>query len=205
MTDMLFRTIGDHEELGTDTSKSMIDTPAICDISSEVVDATHWVRQALMDLCHLPSLRFNEEAAFPSAALEDRSTSIAYFRPSKGLDPRRLQRVLDFIDDHLEDNITIGTLAETACLSPFHFARAFKATAGMPPHQYVSARRVQFAKMLLAKGEQRLVDIALACGFSSQANFSRAFRQATSMAPGQFRAASAAAASAYLAPRRLTR
>ncbi|MHB8885088.1 MAG: helix-turn-helix transcriptional regulator [Methylovirgula sp.] len=198
MTDMLFRAIQDHEELGTDTSKSMIDTPAICDISSEVVDATHWLRQAQMDLCHLQSFHFDEKAAFPGAALEDRPTSLAFFRPSKGLDPRRLQRVLDFIDDHLEDHITIGILAETACLSPFHFARAFKAAAGVPPHQYLSERRVQFAKALLVKGELRLVDIALACGFSSQANFSRAFRQATGMAPGQFRAASAAARPALI-------
>jgi AraC family transcriptional regulator len=109
----------------------------------------------------------------------------------EGLDGRRLSRVLDYIEANLEGNLTLDELASIACLSRFHFARAFKAAIGQPPHQFVSAKRLQRAKDLLTRGDRSLVDIALALNFSSQANFSRAFRQMTGRAPGQFRRASA--------------
>jgi AraC family transcriptional regulator len=104
-----------------------------------------------------------------------------------GLDQRRLSRVLDFIEANLEDQLTIDRLAQVACLSRFHFARAFKAATGQPPHRYVSDRRLQRAKALLSRSEQPSADIALALGFSCQANFIRAFRDATGRTPGQYR------------------
>ncbi|WP_163583549.1 helix-turn-helix transcriptional regulator, partial [Klebsiella pneumoniae] len=55
------------------------------------------------------------------------------------------------------------------------------------PHRYVAARRLERAKALLIQGDRPLVDIALALGFSSQANFNRAFKQAAGVAPGQYR------------------
>jgi AraC family transcriptional regulator len=109
---------------------------------------------------------------------------------TKGLDHRRLRRVLEFIDAHLEDDITVGRLASIACLSQFHFARVFRTATGKSPHQHLSEKRLELAKSLLSQGSPSLVDIALACTFSSQANFSRAFRRATGMTPGQYRAAS---------------
>jgi AraC family transcriptional regulator len=105
---------------------------------------------------------------------------------SNGLDRRRLARVLDFIEANLEDQLTIDRLAQVACLSRFHFARAFKAATGQPPHRYVSERRLQRAKALLAEGDRPVADIALALGFSCQANFIRAFRDATGRTPGQY-------------------
>jgi AraC family transcriptional regulator len=72
-------------------------------------------------------------------------------------------------------------------LSRFHFARAFKAAVGQSPHQYVSTHRLERAKELLTRGEQPVLDIAIAVNFSSQANFTRAFRQCTGMTPGQYR------------------
>jgi AraC family transcriptional regulator len=78
-------------------------------------------------------------------------------------------------------------MASIACLSRYHFARAFKQAVGKPPHRYVSARRLDRAKALLIQGERSLVDIALSLSFSDQASFTRAFRQATGQAPGQFR------------------
>jgi AraC family transcriptional regulator len=105
----------------------------------------------------------------------------------KGLDRRRLSRVLDYIEANLEGDLTVGHLASIACLSRFHFARAFKAALGRCPHEYVSAKRLERAKALLIEGDQSLVDIALALNFSCQANFTRAFRQATGQTPGQYR------------------
>jgi AraC family transcriptional regulator len=103
------------------------------------------------------------------------------------LDRRRLFRVLDHIDRHLECDVTLDSLASIACLSRFHFARAFKQAVGQSPLRYVIAQRLERAKLLLIDGETPLVEIALALQFSSQANFSRAFKQSTGMAPGQYR------------------
>jgi AraC family transcriptional regulator len=61
---------------------------------------------------------------------------------------------------------------------------------GQSPHQYVSAKRLELAKELLIRGDRSLEEIALGLNFSSQANFSRAFRQVTGWAPGQFRRSS---------------
>jgi transcriptional regulator GlxA family with amidase domain len=109
------------------------------------------------------------------------------------LDRRRLFRVLDHIDRHLECDLTLDSLASVACLSRFHFARAFKQAVGQSPLRYVIARRLERAKVLLIEGETPLVEIALALRFSGQANFSRAFRQSTGMAPGQYRREATAA------------
>jgi AraC family transcriptional regulator len=105
----------------------------------------------------------------------------------EGLDRRRLSRVLDYIEVNLEGDLTVDRLASIACLSRFHFARAFKAAVGRSPHRYVSARRLDRAKALLIHGDHSLVDIALTLKFSCQANFTRAFRQVTGQTPGQYR------------------
>jgi AraC family transcriptional regulator len=105
----------------------------------------------------------------------------------KGLDRGRLGRVLDYIEANLEGDLAIEHLASVACLSRFHFARAFKAAVGRPLHRYVSARRLEHAKTLLVRDDRPLVDIALALHFSCQANFTRAFAQATGQTPGRYR------------------
>jgi AraC family transcriptional regulator len=105
----------------------------------------------------------------------------------EGLDRRRLFRVLDCIEANLEGDLTLDHLASIACLSRFHFARAFKAVLGKTPHQYVTAKRIERAKALLIRGDQTLVAVALALNFSSQANFTRAFRRLTGQTPGQYR------------------
>lgn len=107
--------------------------------------------------------------------------------PSAGLDPRRLSRVLGYVEDNLEGDLTIDRLASVACLSRFHFVRSFKAAVGRSPHRYVSAKRLDRAKTLLASADRSLVDIALTLQFSCQANFTRAFRHATGQTPGQYR------------------
>ena len=105
----------------------------------------------------------------------------------EALDQRRLFRVLDYIEENLESDLTIDRMASIACLSSSHFGRAFKQAMGQSPHHYVSAKRLDRAKALLVQGDRPLVEIALALGFSCQANFTRAFKQVTGQAPGQFR------------------
>ena len=103
------------------------------------------------------------------------------------MEPRRLKRVLDFIEARLADEISLDDLAAEACLSPYHFSRLFREATGMPPHRYVMDRRIETAKEKLKLSRSSLVDVALDCGFGSQANFTRVFRKATGLTPGHFR------------------
>jgi AraC family transcriptional regulator len=103
------------------------------------------------------------------------------------LDEQRLRRVLEYMAQHIEQDISLDDLAAAACLSPFHFNRMFTRRMGMPPHRYVGRMRLERAKTLLALGRLPLAEIALACCFSSQSNFSRAFRRATGASPLNFR------------------
>jgi AraC family transcriptional regulator len=62
---------------------------------------------------------------------------------------RRLRAVVEYVEDHLDDGLSLGQMAAVAHLSPYHFARQFKAATGLPPHQYVIMRRVERAKQFL--------------------------------------------------------
>jgi AraC family transcriptional regulator len=103
------------------------------------------------------------------------------------LDDRRLRCVLTYIQEHLAEDISVADLADVACLSTFHFTRAFAAAMGVPPHRYVGQRRLESAKAMIATGSASLAEIALDCQFSSQSSFTRAFRRATGMTPAEYR------------------
>jgi AraC family transcriptional regulator len=106
----------------------------------------------------------------------------------KPLEARRLKRVMEFIRQNLDADLTVTQLAEVACMSAAHFARSFRLATGLPPHEFVSHQRLELAKMRLLKGDVQIGEIAFAAGFSSQANFTRAFRKAVGVTPAQFRA-----------------
>jgi AraC family transcriptional regulator len=112
-----------------------------------------------------------------------------WHQPEKlpSFDPKRLKRVLDYIDAALGEDIRLADLAAEACLSPFHFSRLFREATGLSPNRYVIDRRVQAARRELACDNLSLVEIALQFGFGSQANFTRVFRKASSLTPGQYR------------------
>ena len=103
------------------------------------------------------------------------------------LDARRLKRVTDFIDTHLSEDLTIAMLANEACLSPFHFARAFKAATGTAPHRYLTDRRIDYARRLIEEGRLPLAEIAELCGFSSQAHLTRWFKRIVGTTPHEYR------------------
>lgn len=107
------------------------------------------------------------------------------------LPPVRIRRVLDYIDAHLGQDLTLAELAGVACLSPCHFSRSFKEAVGVGPQRCVVQRRVERAKALLCHRGDSLAGIAAAVGFADQSHFTAAFRRETGMTPGRFRAATA--------------
>ena len=109
---------------------------------------------------------------------------------AKGLlDRRRLDRVLAFIEANLESDISVGALADAACFSLFHFVRAFHLAMGRSPHAYLSERRLDRAKHMLAYSDTSLVNVAFACRFSGQANFTKSFTRTMGVSPGRYRRA----------------
>jgi AraC family transcriptional regulator len=114
---------------------------------------------------------------------------LAPCQPARGRDgtlPRsKLRAVVEYIEDHLEDSPTLEQMAAIAHLSVYHFARQFRRSTGLPPHQYVIARRVERAKEFL-HGELSLAEVAAHAGFSDQSQFSHHFKRLVGVTPGQF-------------------
>jgi AraC family transcriptional regulator len=97
------------------------------------------------------------------------------FRIRGSLDRVRLDRVIDFVEAHLEENLTLGKLAEVAALSPFHFARSFRLSTGLTPHRYVRARRLERARDMIVSGAL-IRDVAARAGYENLGHFRAAYR-----------------------------
>ena len=104
-----------------------------------------------------------------------------------GLPPRVLRRVREYIETNLESPLTLQELATTAGLSASHFARAFKQSEGVTPHQYLMNCRLRRAKWLLAGTDLPLSEIAIVTGFAEQSHFSRQFRKHVGVTPRSYR------------------
>ena len=108
---------------------------------------------------------------------------------SKGLSPERLRRVRDYVEAHLDDDLSLTVLADIACLSPYHFSRSFKEAAGVGPQRYVIQRRLERAKTLMRRTHEPLALIAQEAGFADQSHLTSIFRREMGVTPGRFRAA----------------
>ncbi len=104
-----------------------------------------------------------------------------------GLPPAAMRRVDEYMEAHLSENIELPMLATVANLSLYHFAREFKRSIGVTPHNYLLRKRVDRAKDMLARTDYSLTEVALAAGFSDQSHLSRHFRQMVGSTPGSFR------------------
>jgi len=103
------------------------------------------------------------------------------------LDAVRLVKVTDYVDANLERTMSLDELASVAGLSMFHFSRRFKTATNTTPHMFVTARRIEASRAMLAQTSFGLAEIAYACGFSSQAYFTTKFKEHTGLTPGAYR------------------
>ena len=99
----------------------------------------------------------------------------------------KMRRVLDYIEDNLDSDLSLEAMAAEVHLSPIYLARAFKAAVGRSPHRYVLGRRVERAKELLRNTELPVVDVALSSGFSSQSHLSYWFQRYMGVSPAVYR------------------
>jgi AraC family transcriptional regulator len=108
--------------------------------------------------------------------------------PTERLAPLIVARVRDFAEAHLDERITLERLAHLAGLSAWHFARVFKRTTGLAPHQFITMLRVERAKALLLETADSVRSVAYAVGFTNLRHFRRQFRKHFGVLPLAFRA-----------------
>jgi AraC family transcriptional regulator len=99
----------------------------------------------------------------------------------------KMKRLIDFIEENLDRDLSLEVMAADAEVSPLYLPRAFKAAVGQSPHQYVLQRRIQKARSLLTNTDSPIADIALAVGFSSQSHLSNWFRRLVGVSPASYR------------------
>jgi AraC-like DNA-binding protein len=105
----------------------------------------------------------------------------------------RVTRAVRAIERDAGEGPTLASLAEKAGLSPFHFLRTFERLTGVTPHQYILRQRLRNAALRLATDTEKIVNIALDCGFGDLSNFNRAFRAEFGVSPRAYRRLTASA------------
>ena len=98
-------------------------------------------------------------------------------REASALPSWRLSRAIEFVDEHLSESIGLADIANSAGLTRMHFASQFRCATGMRPHEYLLRRRIEHAQHLLRESKHNVLDVALSCGFRSQAHFTTVFKR----------------------------
>ncbi len=110
--------------------------------------------------------------------------------PARALPAWRLRHVIEYIDAHLDQDLTLAELAAVAEFSPSHFKALFKQAVGVPVHRFVLERRIERARLRLLEGTQSITEIALETGFAHPSHMARWMRRLLGLGPSQLRAAS---------------
>jgi AraC family transcriptional regulator len=100
----------------------------------------------------------------------------------------RLRRVTDYVREHLDQNLTLAQLGAVAYMSPFHFARLFQHSTGLPPHRFVVRARIDHAATLLAAPELSIAQISRVVGFRTPSHFATVFHRLMGVTPSEHRA-----------------
>jgi AraC family transcriptional regulator len=104
-----------------------------------------------------------------------------------GLSPRQKARAEAFLAANFSRNVSLGEVASFCGISRAHFARAFRQTIGIPPHQWLLRYRIDRAKAMMRDDHLNLAALSVACGFSDQSHFTHIFTRMTGLSPGAWR------------------
>ncbi len=108
-------------------------------------------------------------------------------QPRGGLSSRQLGRALAYIEESLDETVSLSAIASAAGLNAGQFGREFKKNMNLTPHEYVVKARVDRARFLLLSTELSLAEIALRCGFSHQQHMTRIVHRVVGLTPGALR------------------
>jgi AraC family transcriptional regulator len=106
---------------------------------------------------------------------------------SGGLSRHQLRQVIDYINDHLDQELGLAELAAIVQMSPHYFTRLFKQSTSLTPHQYVIRRRVERAKELLLNRELSIAEVAYSVGFANQSHLNRHLKRLLGVTPRHIR------------------
>ena len=106
--------------------------------------------------------------------------------PTRDLLWSRLRRVTGFIQDNLNRQLTLLDLSAVVHMSPYHFARLFKQSAGVPPHRFVVEQRIARASALLREPQLSIEEVGRLVGFRTPSHFTAAFRRTTGITPSAY-------------------
>ena len=104
-----------------------------------------------------------------------------------GLGKRQLRQAIEYIHGHLGDDLSLASVAAQSGLSLFHFARMFKRSTGLTPHQYILRARLEQARQLLMTTARPMADVAQRVGFYDQSHFTSHFKRVFGITPKLFR------------------
>jgi len=105
----------------------------------------------------------------------------------------RLRRVMEYVQENLQRDLRLAELSALVHMSPYHFARLFKQSTGVPPHRFLVRRRIDAARALLAAQTAPIAEIAQLVGFRTPSHFTTTFRRVTGMTPSAYRSEAGAA------------
>ena len=179
------------------------------------LDPTKLQKSARADAVYIPKVFFEDSTLWATAiklksVLENNKSGTAYLEallsvlehelprsghestqalPANrgGLASWQMRAVNDYIDQHLNEQVSLAKLASLVQLSKHHFCRAFKQSFGISPYGYHLRRRMQQARLLLSDQTTSITDVALDLGYSSGSSFSFTFRKVTGETPSHFR------------------
>jgi transcriptional regulator GlxA family with amidase domain len=135
-----------------------------------------------------------QAAAVPTSGVQEATVDkVLMAKPpimvANGLAPWQLRKVTATVEADLRGDHSVAELAELVNLSKGHFSRAFRASMGLSPRQWIIQERVKLAIRKLARSDETLAEVAQSCGFAEQSHFTRTFTQVTGMSPGAWRRA----------------
>ena len=98
-----------------------------------------------------------------------------------------IEKAMSYVDAHFREPLRVSDIASKAGLSSSYFTRCFRQATGYSPYEYLTLRRIGAAKDLLLSGDLSIYEIACTCGYNSEENFIRSFKNAVGISPGSFR------------------
>jgi len=105
-----------------------------------------------------------------------------------GLPSCRLRRVTAYVQGNLDRELRLAELAAVVYMSPYHFARLFKGSTGVPPHRFVVRQRISRARACLATERLSIAQVSRMAGFRTPSHFTTVFRRVLGVTPGAYRA-----------------